>query len=188
MGNWIAYIGSTVIGALLLLSLMRFNNDVSQEIYVDNLENITYGQLAQVVEIIKGDLSRVGLGVNDPYQPVVLTADSTDFRFLVDVDGDGIIDTMRYYLGATASAAWTENPHDRALYRVINGGIDEDISIGLVDFEIRYFDAAGTETAVPANIKTLEVSLIFESYIPYDNQYPRITWRGKITPPNLLAR
>lgn len=186
MGSWISLLASAVIGSLVLLSFQQFTNDVSQDSYDNTMSHITYGNLDEVKQLIEYDFSRIGLGVNDPDQAIIISADSTDLRYVMDSDSNGVLESMRYYLSNTAAANYTPNPHDRALYRVVNGGAAQTISTGLTDFKIRYFDAGGNATTTPAEVRSLSISLEFAN--PYDatNQYPEMVWRGRVTPPSLI--
>jgi hypothetical protein len=180
-------IASSVIGGLMLMSFTRFSNDLSRDAFLDTLDNAAYHNLAEIVEIIEADLSRIGLGINDPTQAVFIQAGATDLRFYLDGNGDGVIDSIRYYLGDVTSAASTENPNDKILYRVVNNGPPEAISAGLTDFDIEYYDGAGNVAGSLSQIRTFEVSLELESGQLYDQQGPKMVWQGKFTPPNLVT-
>jgi hypothetical protein len=187
-----ALIGSILIGGLILVSFQQFSQDFSHEMYRDTLDNVAYGNLDNLKQIIEYDFSRIGLGANDPQIEVLTNADTTDCTFRLDSDGNGTLETMRYYLSATtaAAAAATENPHDKALYRVINGGTPRALSAGLTDFKIQYFDSGGNETTDVAEIRTLVVSLTLESnYASFtdDNEYPKLVWQERFTPPSLVV-
>jgi hypothetical protein len=187
MGSWIALVGSFVIGGMVLLRVWQFHHDFSRDQYLDTIEHIAYSNLDEVVRLIEYDFSRIGLGINDPKQSILTLADSTDLRFYLDADGNGTLETLRYYLSDTIAAAITDNPRDRILYRVVNGGTPERISTGLTGFMIKYYDAAGNKSSDLQKIKTFIVRLEMESDIIYDGRYPRLIWEGKITPPNLVT-
>ncbi len=187
MGSWISLIASTIIGGLMLMSFTRFSNDVSRDAFLDTLDHAAYYNLAEIVELFEYDLSRIGLGINNPNQAVFKVAGKTDLRFYLDGNGDGVVDSMRYYLGDVTSAASTDNPNDKILYRVVNNGPPEAISAGLTDFDIEYYDGAGNEAGSLSQIRTLEVSITLESGQLYDQQGPRMVWQGKFTPPNLVT-
>ncbi|MDZ7300898.1 MAG: hypothetical protein ONB44_02015 [candidate division KSB1 bacterium] len=187
MHSWITLIASIVIGGLVLMSFGQFNNDVTRDLYLDTLDNNAYGNLDEVVRLIEYDFSRIGLGINDPKQAVLIQVDSTDLRYNLDSDGNGVIETMRYYLGSTSEANSTQNPRDRYLYRVVNG-TSQIISSGLTDFKIRYYDAAGNASTNLSAIRTFVVTVTMESEMLYDNQYPKMFWTGRITPPSLMLR
>ncbi|RMD98514.1 MAG: hypothetical protein D6814_07425 [Calditrichaeota bacterium] len=187
MGSWTALISSALIGTLVLLSLMQFNQDVSADLNLDMLEHVTYNEMAETVDILKFDLNRIGLGINDPSEPKITLADSTALAFWLDIEGDGIVDSIRYVLGDLNSASATENPRDRILYRVVNSGAAESVSSGLTSLTFKYYDNLGNETSDPSLIRTVEVSLTFESTIIYDGRFARLAWQGKISPPNLVS-
>ena len=86
----------------------------------------------------------------------------------------------------SSAAADTPNPHDKILYRVINGKTQVNAAIGVTDFRLRYFDLDGKVTGDVAKIKTIELTLELESTIPYRGKYAHFFWRKKLTPPNLL--
>ena len=130
---------------------------------------------------------RIGLGINDPKQAVIDEADSTSFRFYLETNGDAVPESIRYYLGDSTSAAMTENPNDKALYRVVNGGASDVIATGLTDFNIKYYTTLGNQTTDMDSIRTFEVSLTMEGDIIYNNQYHKLSWRGRITPPGLVT-
>jgi len=193
MGSMLALIVSIMLGGMILVSFQQFNRDFSEDIYRDTLDKVASDNLDNLQQIIEYDFSRIGIGVNDPAQAVLTNADSTDFTYWADSDGNGTLETIRYYLGATtaAVAAATANPNDMVLYRVVNGGTPAPVSTGLTDFKIQFFDSGGNETADLSAIRTLIVSLSLESdYAAFaeDNAYPKLLWQERFTPPSLVVR
>lgn len=188
MASWIALIGSTVIGSLLLLSFLRFGNDFTRDSYLTTLEHLTYENLVEATEVLERELSQIGLGVNDPGVTPILNAADTTITFLMDWDGDATIDNVQYYLSNVSGASATDNPNDRVLYRSINGGADEIVAVGLTDFRIRYFSTLGNQTANLDSIRVLEFELELETTYNYDNTYPKIIWHGRVAPPNLFGK
>lgn len=186
MQSWIALIASGVIGSMVLVSFGQFSNDAVRELYIDTLDNATYVTMDAASQIIEYDLSRIGLGVNDPAVSVITQADSAEIRYVMDSDSNGTLETMRYYLSTVAVASMTANPNDRILYRVVNG-VTQSVTAGVTDFEIKYYDTSGVETADPDAIRTIEVYLEIENDMGYDGEYPKLLWRGKITPPSLVT-
>jgi hypothetical protein len=186
MQSWVALIASAAIGGLVLLSFGRFSNEVMRDTYIDTLDNAAYGTLDGASRLIDYDFSRIGLGVNDPSINVLTQADLTDLRYVLDSNADGTLETMRYYLSTVAAASSTPNPNDRLLYRVVNG-VTQTVTGGVIDFQIKYFDGAGSETNDLTAIRTFVVYLELESDFGYDGEYPRLLWQGKITPPSLVT-
>ncbi len=191
MGSWITLIASIVIGGLVLLSFQRFNNDVSQAAMVETLDHIAYNNLDEVKSVIEYDFSRIGQGNNDPKVVTFSEADPTEVTFKIDTDGNGTLETMRYYLSTTsdANALNTANPNDKVLYRVLNGGAPQIVASGLTNFKIQYFNYDGNAAANFAAIKTLVVSLTMESdYAASGAEYPKLFWQGRITPQSLVMQ
>ena len=62
-----------------------------------------------VVYSLEHDLRKIGLGVSGV--PISL-ADSTQIRFYGDVNDDGAVDTLHYYIGTVVDASDTPNPVD----------------------------------------------------------------------------
>lgn len=188
MGSWITLIGSIVIGSMVLLSFQRFNNDVSRDTYIQTLDYIAYNNLDEVKSVVEYDFSRIGLGINDPRENVVTEAAATAVTFKLDSDGNGTLETMRYYLSNTtdSNALQTENPNDKILYRVVNGGSPQIVASGLTAFKIQYFNSDGAETATLPAIRTFVVSMTVESDYGADADYPKLFWQGRITPPSLV--
>lgn len=190
MGSWLTLVASIVIGGMVLVSFQQFNNDVSRDLQLDTLDHIAYGDMDAVVQLIDSDFSRIGLGLNDPSQAAITLANASEVRYNLDSDGNGVLETMRYYLSATSDqiAKSTPNPNDKALYRVVNGGTPECISTGLTEFRILYYDSTGNTAGSLGNIRTLVVSLTVEGNYDADGQYPKFVWLGRFTPPSLIAQ
>jgi len=188
MGSWTALVASALIGALVLLSVIRFNEDVTEDMYLDMMEHVAHEQLMETVRVLEYDFSRIGLGINDPTEPVITRADSVSFTFHLDYDGNGIIDSVRYYLGDLNSAANTENPRDRVLFRVENGGPPTPVSSGLTEFHLEYFDAQGNPAASLDQITTIVLDIACESTVIYDGRFARQAWQGRFSPQTLVAK
>ncbi len=171
-------ITSTVIGALLLLMALRLNAQAveTNAIYQGNL-NLQEGLVA-LVDIVEYDFRKIGyckdfMKINPPNTAIV-SADSNSIRFLTDIPsspndmGDGVVDTIYYYLGS--ALVNPNNPRERLLYRVVNGQTSTGWSLGVTQFALRYFDALGDTIPFPVTnpklIYTLEVNLSLESRAP----------------------
>lgn len=169
---------STVIGGLLLLMALRLNAQAIETnvIYQDNL-NLQEGLVA-LVDIVEYDFRKIGY-CNDftkisPPNTAIVSADSNSIKFLTDIPsnpndiGDGIVDTVYYYLGTTSPNP--NNPRERLLYRVVNGQATKGWSLGVTQFALRYYSALGDTIAFPVSdpklIYTLEVNLSLESPAP----------------------
>lgn len=190
MGSWLSLIASIVIGGMVLVSFQQFNSEVSRDMQLDALDHIAYGNLDAVTQLIDFDFSRIGYRVNDPAQPIITTATATEVQYVMDSDGNNVVETMRYYLSSTTDvvAKSTPNPNDRVLYRVVNGGTPEVIATGMTEFKVLYYDSTGNTAGSLTDIRTLVVSLTIEGDFDADGQYPKFVWLGRFTPPSLVSQ
>jgi type II secretory pathway component PulJ len=168
---------STVIAGLLLLMALRLNWQAveTNAIYQDNV-NLQLG-LVSLVEIVENDFRKIGYCKDytqiTPPNIAIVAADSNSIKFLTDIPssatdlGDGIVDTIQYYVGTTAINP--NNPKERMLYRVVNGSVS-GWSLGVTRFGMRYYDALGDTIPFPVPdpklIYTLEVNVSLESPAP----------------------
>jgi type II secretory pathway component PulJ len=171
-------ISSTVVAGMLLLMALRLNAQAieTNAIYQNNA-NLQLGLVA-LVDIVESDFRKIGycrdFSKISPPNIAIVTADSNSIRFLTDIlssptdRGDGFVDTIYYYTGATGGNP--NNPHERPLYRVVNGQAATGWSLGVTRFGLRYYDAVGDTLAWPIAdprlIYTLEVNISLESPAP----------------------
>lgn len=187
MSAWIALIGSIVIGALILVSFQQFQSDVTRDLYVNTIENMTYNNLDGVTSLVEYDFSRIGYGINDPSVVAITQTDTTGLWYRLDSNGDRVLENVHYYLSDVNAASMTPNPYDRLLLRQVSGGTPDTVATGVRSFRLTYYDADGNIAASPFDIKTLVVSLTLESSFAYDNEYPRFVWQKRITPTSLVV-
>jgi hypothetical protein len=163
---------------MLLLMALRLNAQAieTNAIYQGNL-NLQEGLVA-LVDIVEFDFRKIGYCKDfakiSPPNIAVVSADSNSIKFLTDIPsdpgdmGDGIVDTVFYYLGTIAINP--NNLRERLLYRVVNGQETKGWSLGVTRFALRYFDALGDTIPFPVSdpklIYTLEVNLSLESPAP----------------------
>lgn len=185
MGVWIDLIGSFVFGSLLGLNVLRLNADMSEHSFEASLTYIAQHGALTIAQIVEADVAKAGYGASGT---VILLADSTEFEFRGDLDGDSAVDTLHYYLSDTAAASGTQNPEDRILYRALNGGAPQSLDLGITRFNLSYFDAEGDSLALPVtvgDIRQIRVDLVVESTEPYDTTYVRAYLPLRIRPKNL---
>ena len=171
-------ITSTVIGGLLLLIALRLNAQAveTNAIYQNNL-NLQQGLVA-LVDIVENDFRKIGYCKDftriSPPNIAIVSADSNRIKFLTDIPanptdlGDGIVDTISYFIGTTGGNP--NNPKERPLYRTINGNTSTGWNLGVTRFGLRYYDALGDTLHFPILdprlIYTLEVNISLESPAP----------------------
>ena len=204
-------IGSTIIGGILLLTLFRMNDTATKNTYNFSGELTLQENLVATVEVLEYDFRKIGycedpIALPRPEQNAILYADTSEIKFLTDLmdepyddpQGDGTLDSIRYYLGPASELSGTPNPNDRKLYRVING-VPTGVNLGVTYFKIRYFrdslTASGSTTlaeimpnslpkihvpGTPTGITALQIDIKVENTASYDeanNPFRQAFWR-----------
>lgn len=188
-------IGSTIIGGLLLLILLRMNETAIQNNYQYSGERIVQQNMVEIVSLLEYDFKKIGYCLDWTKIPkpeqAIIHADSVSITFLTDIVtnanpyGDGIVDTLKYYLGPTSALNSTPNPNDRILYRVVNHDSAAGSNLGVTQFRLKYFDVTGAQiTNMPAippfGIASMQIDIAVENPFAYGNDYSyerRAVWR-----------
>ena len=192
--------GAAIIGGILLIMVNNLNERAIGK-------NITYGndkllqlEVVQLAQLIEKDLRKIGY-CEDPAKvadsmDVILSADTSEIKFLTDLDRDGNLDTLEYFVSGTEVLSNTVNPRDRILYRKHSVYPNEetlDISSNVTLFYLRYFDALNIElstpVAIPSLIAYMEISFKVEDSEAYNEEYSEAYWQQvRLTSRNLGKR
>lgn len=164
-------VGSTIIGGMLILSIITLNLRVSQHSGENTLYHTAKMQTDVLAEVMSFDLRQVGYKVDGPK---ITAADSAMFAF----NTTNIID------GNPELIAWHFD--SGFLSREVNGD-EVTMSSGVTEFEFVYYDSTGAPTITLNNIRQIKVSLITESAVRFGNRdtNPSSAWEAVFTPRNL---
>ena len=178
-------LGSTIMGGILMLIIFRLNDAAAENTYNNSGELISQQNIATVVQTLETDFRKIGFckdweKIPIPSQAIIM-ADSNKIKFLTDVQADGKVDTMYYYIGSTLELLTTPNPRDRFLYRVINDEFPAQVNLGVTEFSLIYFDVLGDTLnfpiTVPGAIHSMQINIAVENSAAYDNRYSSVFWR-----------
>jgi hypothetical protein len=178
-------LGSTIVGGILMLSLFQINDTVAENTFKGSGELVSQQNLATVVQILEIDFRRIGYCADWQQIPIptqaIISADSTSIKYLTDVDADGNVDTMYYYLGPASELLSTPNPRDRFLYRVVNSETPVGVNLGITQFNLNFFNVQGNlinfPIAVPGEIFTMQIDITVEDVAAYNEEYSTAFWR-----------
>jgi len=177
---------SFIIGALIILQIARMNATVTDALYRAGTERNSIEVAAGLSELLEADLRRMGLGLEDP-RASIIAADSISLQFWADIDQDELPEQVSYALSAPDSAAHTSNPDDRLLYRSIDGAELDEPALGVVEFDLRFFDGAGAETTDWGTVRSIRYTIAVEAPEPLDQFDPvRTVTSGTVFPRNLV--
>ena len=194
MNVLIDLIGSSFIGGLLLLMILKLNLYSQNAGYSSDTELRMQQNAKTLAEILIYDLRKVGYNY---YSTAISEADSNRIKFYADMNepgtaGYGTVDEVEYFLSSTSKAAGTTNPNDVVLTRVING-VDSSSgsSLGLVRLVFSYLDQKFTSTSIKDSIKYIKTEFWVESLEPIEvnfgtqTGYPFTYWEMTINPRNI---
>jgi hypothetical protein len=179
-------LGSIIVGGLILLILFRLNASATSNLYDNNSEANVQSAMTSTASVLEYDFRKIGYckdwtKIPDPTK-VILYADTSSIKFLTDVNNDGIVDTLYYYLGSTSELSNTPNPRDRLLYRVVNSATPRSSNVGITKFYLTYFDTFGNQiTSMPVSptskIQKMQIDMQVENPEPIDSTYVVAFWR-----------
>lgn len=169
-------LGSTLMGGMLLLILLRVNDAAVENNYMYGGELVVQQNLVAIVELLEFDFRKIGYcedweKLANPLL-YIISADSNSIKFRTDIDSDGIVDSLTYYTGPTSELSMTPNPRDKFLYRIENDEKPVGTNLGLTEFNMVYYDALGNKisspVASPDLIQMIEINIRVEDVYGYD--------------------
>lgn len=178
-------LGSTIVGGVLLLILFRVQDAATKNTYNYGDELIVQQNLTEVVQLLEYDFRKIGYckdwkKIPDPTKSI-LEATANSIKFITDNNNDGIVDTIKYYLGNETELSSTPNPRDKMLYRVSNHDTPKSANLGVTKFQLNYYNALNNKLTFPianmSDIYTLEIDINIESVQAYNNEYASVFWR-----------
>lgn len=178
-------LGSVIIGGVMMTIAYRLSDTITEKTYNHSGELTIQQNLATSAQIIEYDFRKIGYCANwnlipDPTK-ALLYADTSEIKFYTDIDNNGTVDSIHYYLGPTSELTASSNPRDRLLYRVLNGETPKSSNLGITQFDLVYFDALGDTLTPPiglnGGITSIEINLTVESTDAYDQKISKAFWR-----------
>lgn len=147
MASLIDIIIAFALGGILLIIILNAQDIASTQASVLNGDMLVQQMLVSITQILEGEFRNMGYGVNIDSVTIINARDSA-ITFLLDVDRNGTIDTLSYYLGPLSDLYYTQNDSDRLLYRRVNQ--QSAYSVGSVTkFGMKYFSQGQVDTLIP---------------------------------------
>jgi len=178
-------LASVIMGGMLLTIVLRLSDSAAEKTYNYSGELSLQQNLVTIAQILETDFRKMGYCKDwekfpDPTQAII-EADSSSIKFFADIDNNGNMEIVHYYLGPTSDLQHTPNPRDRFLYRVVNNETPVGVNLGVTEFYMIFFDALGDSLHFPITHPTLinsyEINIRVESVYAYDEKYSSAFWR-----------
>lgn len=188
-------LGSMIVGGLLLLVALRMNDQATRHTF-DSQEQLTVQQnMTFLIQMVESDFTKIGYNSN-PLVPFnqgqyIQYADTSDVRFLVDLDTSGSYSTIEWILGGVVNAVSGARELDRIVTKP-NGTVTTEryLNIGVTRFFMQYFGSNNPDSSlqVPGvpittgnGIQTIELLVAIVPVAAYDTAYYSniSVWRQK---------
>jgi hypothetical protein len=186
-------IGSTIVFATLMLISLRLNGSTMENVQSFREDIIVQQDLVAVSELLEYDFRKIGyckdFTVITSPTLAIRYADTSRIKFWTDFplttsgtgyDGDGVLDSLTYYIGPTSELADTPNPYDRLLYRVENNATPIGVNMGVTQFQINYYDALKNKLTTPVDscqkIQYLQITIQVQHPIKWTKYYNTATY------------
>lgn len=178
-------LASIIMGGILLTTVLRLSDSSAEKTYNYSGELSLQQNLVVIAQILENDFRKMGyckdwVKFPDPTKSIA-SVDTSSIKFYADIDNDGNMDSISYYLGPVSELSSTPNPRDRFLYRVVNTETPVGVNLGVTEFNMKFFDALGVPLTFPITqpslISSYEINIRVESVYAYDERYSSAFWR-----------
>ena len=176
------HIGAVVVAGILLLSIFGFQATTGDAAMTQNFSSIAQTNLTSVTSIIETDFAMMGYRVGDSSK--VVKPDTSGITYLTDLNDDGAVDSVKYYLSSTVSPG-SHNSKTRTLFRAVNVKTPVAISNEVTQFSLSYFDANGAPTNATKKIRSVKIGLNMENTYAVEGTFSGAYWERIIKPKNM---
>jgi hypothetical protein len=175
-------LGAALIGGLVMLLVVNLNAYSTETKYASDADLRLQQDAKTLAEIINDDLRKIGYR----YSGTAITeADSQRISFYGDIDNNGVMDNVTYFLGSKEDAGSTPNPDDRVLYRVVNNDTIGGPTLGLTNIIFSYLNNREKVTSNADSIRYVKAEIWVETILPVGGEYPFTYWEMTINPRNI---
>ncbi len=176
-------VASMVVRGAIVYIVLTMNISLNELLFEKALYAIVKQNTATISDVLRNDFRYIGYAVS--VGNAFLLADSNEIKFQGDIDNNGFIDTLHFYIGPVTEMAGTPNPADRIIYRRLNSGTPFDFGHGVTQFHITYYNKDGGVTSTLSEIKTLKVRMVVQGDQEINRYYPTSIWESHILPSNI---
>lgn len=193
-------ITSTIVFGTLTLIALRLNGSTMENATAFREDLIVQQNLVAVSELLEYDFRKIAYCkdytvISSPTEAIRYADTSkivfwTDLATLAEPYGDGVLDSITYYVGPTSELLSTPNPNDRLIYRIENDAAPIGVYMGVSTFHMQYYDALRNQLSTPVDscqlIQYMQITIQVEHPVKwtkfynvatYDTVYQSAFWR-----------
>lgn len=183
-------LGANIIGGMIMLIGITLNmqiNNAARDIFEDTFHLRNSITAFQVIDY---DIHKAGIGV---VGEKIEIADSNAFKFKSDLNNNGSIVSVHYYVSSDTVMSASSNPNDRHMLRRINNN-SPNLVATITRLNFVYFDSIGNRISYDSltiadnreKVRSIRVYVRAEAPEKIDDIYKPVEWRTIIRPTNLL--
>jgi len=188
-------LGAAIIGGILLINLLNANGTLVENDSVYNHDKNLQQDLVITATVVERDFTLVGY-VNSSDQigsnANIIEGSLNSIKFRSDINNNGDMDTITYYLSDLSAMAHTPNPRDMILYRKLNSDIPYVLANNVTRFRLIYFDSQMLPVTPPIGLTTvvnyIQIEFRVEDAYAFDNNYSEAIWRRITVSTNNVSR
>ncbi len=190
MDQLINIIGTYYLSGFIILNILYMNFRMNDSVTQIMQDMYSESNAVAISNLLEYDIYKVGYGVTAGSK--VLQSDSTAFKFAGDLNADGKIDTVLYYVSSISALSGTPNPRDFIIYRKLNSATAEKVAFS-TSLKFTYSDATGVPMSYSLfstqtnrdNIKYIGTYVRSEGSDSLSYAYSPVEWQIKIKPKNI---
>ncbi len=182
MNTILDLVGATIIAGIVFMLLINLNTTSMSTKFSSDSGLILHQNAETLAEIIENDLRKVGYKYNGT---AITVAQPKMLTYYADIDLNGTIDQVTLSLGDSTEVTNTPNPHDKILYRKINGVTFKGPSLNLTDLRFTYKNSLGKITSFLDSIKYIKTEIWLQTPEKVDLNYVPTYWEITIHPRNI---
>lgn len=188
-------LGAAIIGGILLINLLKVNGSLVENESIYSHDKNLQIDLVIAATVLERDFSLLGyvksinqVGLNQN----IFAGDSVSITFRSDIDNNGVIDTIRYFVSDTSALSHTPNPRDMILYRKTNNDYPFVLANNITRFKLTYLNTFLSEVPPPivltSAVNYIRIELRVEDPFAFDNKYSEAIWRRITVSTNAINR
>lgn len=164
---------------LLVVNLNAYSQETK---YASDADLRLQQNAKTLAEVLNDDLRKIGYKYNGT---AITEAGQQRISFKGDIDNNGSMDQVTYFLGSKEDADATPNPNDRVLFRVVNNDTIGGPTLGLTDLRFSYLNSNEIATSEPDSICYVKAEIWVETVLEVGDEYPFTYWEMTINPRNI---
>lgn len=175
-------IGSSIIAGIVFLILFNLNTASSSEKFSSDVSLRLQQNAETLASILDYDLRKIGYGYNGT---AITRAEPKLITYYTDLDTNGVLHQITLTIGDSTEVTSTPNPHDKILYRIVDGDTSKGPALNLTDLRFTYLNTLGKVTSVLDSIKYIKAEIWLQSPEKVDTMYIPSFWEITIHPRNI---